>query len=290
MYRIGIIGTENSHALAFAKYFNLPDPETGKMHHEDIRVTAILGTDQAANETIVQETGVKFTAETVEDLLDRVDGVMITCRKGSEHMAYALPFVERRIPLFIDKPFTSDPAEADALMARIQEYNCPVMGGSACKYLPGIKEIKNLVTELRAQGKFMGASMSFRISIDSPYDGIYFYSPHLVEMCLEAFGFDVKKIQAMRTGPNLLFNVQYEHDAVSLQFVGAGKQSCLVYGADENYHFDIDTTGLYALEAAPFAELLHGTHDSLTAEQLVKPVHMIAAIQKAMLSGETVLM
>lgn len=109
-------------------------------------------------------------------------------------------------------------------------------------------------------------------------------------MCLEAFGFDVKRVQAMRTGSNLLVNVQYEKDAVSLQFVDAGKPSCLVYGADKNFHFDIDTAGLHALEAASFAELLRGTHDSLTAEQLVKPVYMIAAIQKAILSGEPISM
>lgn len=260
------------------------------MNHEDIRVVAILGPDQAANETIVKETGVEFVADTVEDLFDRVDAVMITCRRGSEHMAYALPFVERGVPLFIDKPFTSDPEEADTLMAKIRQHGCPVMGGSACKYLPGVREIKDLAAKLREENKFMGASMSFQIKLDSIYDGIYFYASHLVEMCLEAFGFDVKGVQAMRTGPNLLVNVQYENDAVSLQFVKAGKPSCLVYGWDKNYHFDIDTASLHTSEATAFAELLHGTHDSLTAEQLVKPVHMIAAIQKAMLSGEHISM
>jgi hypothetical protein len=198
------------------------------MNQEDMRVVAILGADQKANETIAKEIGVDFVADTVEDLFDRVDAVMITCRRGSEHMAYALPFVERGIPLYIDKPFTSDPGEADALMAKIRQYNCPVMGGSACKYLPGVQEIKALVAKLREENKFMGASMSFQIKLDSIYDGIYFYAPHLVEMCLEAFGFDVKRVQAMRTGSNLLVNVQYEQDAVSLKFVNAGKPSCLV--------------------------------------------------------------
>ena len=290
MYRIGIVGTESSHALAFAKYYNLPDPETGKHHHEDVRVTAAYGTDQAANETIVNETGVEVIVEKPEDLIGLVDAVMITSRWGSQHMEQALPFVEQRIPLFIDKPFTSDPAEADALMAKISEYSCPIMGGSACKYLPDIKAIKELVAQLREEGVFNGASMSFRISLDSPYDGIYFYAPHLVEMCLEAFGFDVKNVQAMRTGKNLLVNVQYENDAVSLQFVASGKQSALIYAKAQNYHFDIDTTGLYALEADPFAELLHGNQESLTPEQMVKPVHMIAAIKESMETGKIISM
>jgi len=53
MFRIGLIGTENSHALAFAKYFNLPN-EDGKYNEEDVRVTAILGADSAADEKIVE--------------------------------------------------------------------------------------------------------------------------------------------------------------------------------------------------------------------------------------------
>ena len=290
MYKIGIIGTESSHALAFAKYYNLPNPETGLYHHEDVRVTAVYGTDSAANEKIVSEGGVETVVENFEDLIGLVDAVMITSRWGSQHLQQALPFVERRIPLFVDKPFTSNPAEADALMAKILEYNCPIMGGSACKYLPDVKTIKELVAKLRNEGVFNGASMSFRVMLESPYDGIYFYAPHLIEMCLEVFGLDVKNIQAMRTGNNLLVNVQYENDAVSLQFVASGKQSCIVYSKDQNYHFDIGTDNIYALEAAPFAELLQGNQDSLSADQMVKPVHMIAAIQEAMETGKIVAM
>lgn len=288
MYRIGIIGTENSHALAFAKYYNLPNPETGKMNHEDIRVVAIFGPDEEANRKIVEQTGVEFVAEKVEDLIDRVDGVMITCRRGSEHMQYALPFIERKIPVFIDKPFTSDPKEAEALMAKLEEHDCPVQGGSVCKYLPVVQEIKKLVAELREKGEFVSAAMSYQIMLNSIYDGIYFYSPHLVEMCLEAFGTDIKCVQAMRTGDSLLVNAQYEKDAISMHFVRAGKPACLVFGTKGNYHFDIDMGSLYALEAEPYAKLLKGEGQSASAEKLTKPVHVIAAIKESMETGKPV--
>ena len=288
MYRIGIIGTENSHALAFAKYFNLPNPDTGKRNHEDIRVVAILGPDQEANQKIVQEAGVEFVAEKAEDFFGRVDGVMITCRRGSEHMQYALPFAERKMPLFIDKPFTSDPKEADELIAKLQEYGCPVQGGSACKYVAKVQEIKALVAELREKNEFVSAAMSFQVVLNSIYDGIYFYAPHLTEMCLEAFGMDVKAVQAMRTGDSVLVNVQYEKDAVSLHYVVAGKPSCIVFGKKENYHFDIDITGLYDLEADRYAKLLRGEIGSLSAEKLTKPTHMIDAIKRSMEIGEII--
>ena len=288
MFKIGLIGTENTHALAFAKYYNLPN-EAGKYNEEDMRVTAIMGYDQEANAKIMAETGVDFVATSVEEMIDKVDAVMITSRKGSEHMQYALPFIERKMPVFIDKPFTSDPVEADALMAKIKEYNCPVQGGSSCKYLPEVKQVKELVEKLRAEDNFMGASIGFRIVLDSEHDGIYFYAPHLVEMCLECFGTDIKKVQALRNQDKLIVNVMYEKDLISLQYTTKGRPSCLVYGGKAgNFFIDMNTNGLYELECKPFAELVRGEGESLPAQTLVQPIHMIDAIKRSMESGQIV--
>lgn len=287
MIRIGIIGTENSHAMAFSKYFNLPNEETGKVPYEDVRVVAVMG-DEESTSAIVEQTGVEFVAQKVEDFFGRVDAVMVTSRRGSVHKEYAMPFVEQGMPLFIDKPFTSDPAEAEELIAQIKAHNCPVTGGSGCKNVPHIQQIKELVAQLRAKDEFITASMSFRVMLDSEYDGLYFYAPHLVEMCLEAFGPDVKNVRAVRTGDNMLVTAQYEKEAVSLHFVVSGKPACLVYGRFENYHFDIDMSQIFPIEAAQFAELLHGRAPSLTADQLTRPVHMIAAIQESLDTGKAV--
>ena len=288
MYRIGIIGTENTHAMAFAKYFNLPDAATGKMHHDNIRVTAVMG-DTESTSAIVKETGVEFVAETVEDFFGRVDAVAITNRKGSLHREFALPFVEKGIPIFIDKPFTSDLNEAKDLMARIVASNCKAMGGSGCKYPEEIKDIRQLVADLREKHEFMGASMNFTVMLDSPYDGIYFYAPHLVEMCLAAFGYDPKAVHAIRTGDCMIVTVQYENDAVSLHFNSSSKQySCLVYGANQNHTFNIDISTIYAQEAEYFAEMIQGNAPSFSEEVLVMPGVMIDAIQKSLATGARV--
>ena len=44
MIHIGILGSDNSHALHFAKLCNIPD-ENGKYTYDDIRITAIYGKD-----------------------------------------------------------------------------------------------------------------------------------------------------------------------------------------------------------------------------------------------------
>ena len=287
MFRVGIIGTENSHAMAFAKFFNLPDEKTGKVPYEDIRVVAIMG-DEASTSAIVEKAGVEFVAQKVEDFFGRVDAMMITSRKGSLHKEFAMPFVKQGMPMFIDKPFTSDPAEAEELMAQITENNCKICGGSGCKNVPDIQEIKALVAKLREEGEFVSAAMSFTVQMNSPYDGLYFYAPHLTEMCLEAFGADVKTVQATRTGDSMVVTAQYENDAVSLHFVVAGKPACLIYGKHENYYFDIDISQIYPIEASYFADLLHGEAPSMTAEKMTRPVHIVAAIAQSLDTGKAV--
>ena len=105
--RIGILGSESSHAMQFAKFYNLPDPETGKPRFEDIRVIAIMGDEISAAET-ARQAEIPHIVTDAEEMADMVDAVMITSRRGSEHLAQAQPFIAKGMPLFVDKPFTSD--------------------------------------------------------------------------------------------------------------------------------------------------------------------------------------
>ena len=50
MIRIGILGSDNSHALAFAKLCNLP-MENGEYRYPDVRIAAIYGNDDDPQHT-----------------------------------------------------------------------------------------------------------------------------------------------------------------------------------------------------------------------------------------------
>lgn len=288
MLRIGIIGSESSHAMQFAKYFNLPDPFTGEDRHPDIRVTAIMGDSESAGRT-AEQARIPCIAESLEELVDTVDAVMITSRRGSEHMAQAMPFIEQGMPLFIDKPFTSDLAEARELALALQQRNCPVLGGSGCKYSPGVQRIKELVAPLVEEGKLLTASLDFPIMLDSIYDGFYFYAPHLVEICLEIFGTDIEAVQAVKTEKSLVTNVTYPSFIVSLHFVTeVWKHTCTLITEEGTKVMPMDTAGSLEEEAARFAKLLHGEFDSLSAQELILPNAVIDAILRAAATGRTI--
>lgn len=281
MIRIGIIGSESSHAAAFAKYFNCPDPKTGICRYQDIRVVAAAGSKESLD-VLAREAGPLFFAEKPEDLLGKIDAVMVTSRRGSTHYQYALPFIRAGLPLFVDKPFTSDPQQAALLAGEISSRGNLVMGGSGCKYAESVQKLKLLVQKLRKEGSFIGGAINFDVMLDSPYDGIYFYASHLVEMCLEIFGEGIRSVSAVRTGGSLTAALRYEAGAVSLHFTAGAKQSsCVLFSREKNYVFGIDIAGIYDAEAARFAEMLLGKRPPLPLRQLTYPIEIIDAIIRA---------
>jgi predicted dehydrogenase len=71
------------------------------------------------------------------DLLDRVDAVSIAVPTES-HMAVAIPFLERGIPVLVEKPLARDLAEADAMIAAAARARVVLAVGHTERYNPAV--------------------------------------------------------------------------------------------------------------------------------------------------------
>lgn len=279
MIRVGIVGTENSHALAFARFFNTVNAQ-GVHPFDNIRVTAIAG-DPESNKRISDSVEIAFTTQDPRELLDKVDAVMITSRRGSAHYAQTIPFLKSGLPVFVDKPFTSSAKEATLLLDTIRATGAMVMGGSGCKYAPQVAELKDQVGLLRRENKILSASMGFTV-MDSPYDGFWFYAPHLVEMTLEVFGYNPIGVAAVKHEHGVLAELRYQDISVTLHFTKRlPDASCTVYTAEGTIYKRIDISGIYAAEATHFGNMLVNGKLPQPIEQLANHVFVIEAIMKS---------
>lgn len=288
MIRIGMIGTENSHAYAFSKIINAPEDPGGK-RYPDVEVVGVYGPDLDSAQRIVAEAGAKFVADSPEEFFGKVDAMFVHCRKGSLHYQYALPFIEKGMPVFIDKPFTSDVAQAQALVAAARKSGSPLYGGSGCKLSYDVLMLKHRVATLRKSGEFITASMNFSADPESIYDGFFFYSPHLTEMALTIFGQDVQSVKALEKNGTRIVIARYADFDVTLNYTkDSSATSALLFAKSGNTYREIDGSLSYEHEVEATIGMLRTGKMPIPFEELVRPVELISAIEKSLKTGEEV--
>ena len=281
MYKVGIIGSENSHAGAFIRIFQ-NDP-----NYADIKVVCVGGMYEDSNKKLEERFGVEIV-NTPEEMIGKIDAAMITCRDGKYHAKYAKPFIKAGLPVFIDKPFTIDTQEALELVKLAKEKNVPIVGGSSVKSSYDILMLKNDVE--RNIDKVLGGTMIAPLNMHNEYGGFYFYSSHLAEMCLNTFGYEPLAVTAIEKNDSVVAMVEYKNYTVTLLFAQACEKyfGQVVY-ADRIYNREVDISIIYKHECEEFANMVRNGKMQYSYEQLIKPVYLLNAIYKSYTTGKRVL-
>ncbi|MBR5478995.1 MAG: Gfo/Idh/MocA family oxidoreductase [Clostridia bacterium] len=290
MFRIGIVGSDNSHADAFSKLINIPD-ENGNYRYPDCRVTAIFGLEKERTEEVATNGKIDYIAEKVEDLYDKVDAVMIVFRHGGLHAQYAMPFLERGIPVWLDKPFTISNEDCKMVMEASKKYNTILTGGSTCKFAYDVLMVKNARENPEAAriGKIRSAMMNFPATLVNDYGGIYFYSGHLAEMAATAFGYDMKSVMATENNGDVVAVLKYDNYQVVLNFLAeAAQNTVLVIGDKGVMYRELDISFVYRLGVDEFVNTLRTGVIPVSHEKLYKTVALLNAVKESYETGKEV--
>lgn len=279
--KIAILGTENSHAYAFARLIK-DSPK-----YSDVEIVGVYGYDDAANKKLLDEGLVGYAAETPDAFLGKVDAIMVTARHGDHHHEYALPYVKRGVPAFIDKPFTVDLAKADELMQAALDSGALLCGGSCLKYL---EETKPLARFAR-KSTVLGGAVTAPVSMDNPYGGFYFYAQHLIEMLFSVFGPDVKTVYARSHGTenriSLIFG--YETFDVTAQFYGAYTYTAAVFANEGcRYAQADDVAYCYEAELDDFVRMVRTGSMQFSYDSLIRPLKLLHFIEESFTTNKEI--
>ncbi|MFC2087812.1 Gfo/Idh/MocA family oxidoreductase, partial [Bacteroidota bacterium] len=146
--RIGLIGLDTSHVTGFTRIINDSSADSG---FEGFRVVAAYPTKGSPDfpasinrlegfTESVREMGVEIV-DSIEELLAKVDYIILTSVDGRRHLAEALPVLKAGKRMFIDKPFSNSLVGAIAIFEASMKYNVPVFSCSSLRYTPAIQEI-----------------------------------------------------------------------------------------------------------------------------------------------------
>jgi predicted dehydrogenase len=147
--KIGLVGLDTSHVVAFAKCFN--DPKHAE-HIPGARITVAFpggspDFDLSWNrmpgftKQLTEEFGVE-TVDSPEAVAEQVDLVFIMSVDGRVHREQFARTVKFRRPTFIDKPLAADLKDAREIARLAREAGVPWFSSSVLRYSPAVAALR----------------------------------------------------------------------------------------------------------------------------------------------------
>ena len=279
MYKIVILGCENSHANNFLRLI-------ADGHYPEIEVIGIYSNEPEAVQKLHEQFGTPILND-YADAVGQVDGVMITARHGDNHYKYALPYMEAGIPMFIDKPITCTEEDAVTFMRDARDRGIRLCGGSTCAALA---ETLALAEDVRTEalGVVRGGAVVSPFQPNSPYGGFTFYAQHLIEIMTTIFGENVEDVLTDNRADAMTFTARYPRFSVQATYLEkTGYSSAAVYGGkavrNEILKFTPDS---FRHEMDDMLDLLHGEPMKKSYESFIYPVFVMNALMRAQASGQ----
>ena len=198
-FRIGMIGLDTSHVIAFTKIINDPRNNYG--------CKVVVGypggsADMPASADRVE----KFTSQlrdqfgveivpTIEELCEKVDGVLLESVDGRPHLKQARPVIRAKKPLFIDKPVAANLADVIEIFRLAEQNNVPCWSSSSFRYGEGIVGVQNN----ERVGKIKGCDVFGSSSWAEHHPDLYLYGIHPVTALFAVMGTGCERVSRYRT-------------------------------------------------------------------------------------------
>jgi hypothetical protein len=188
--RVGIIGLDTSHVVAFTKAINKADarPELAPLKvvaafpggSKDIPTSfdRLDGFTKA-----LQEMGVEIV-DSIDTLLTKVDAVLLESVDGRPHLEQVKPVLKAKKPVFIDKPLAGSLADALEIYRLAAEAGVPCFSSSSLRFSPDFKSLK---TDPALDG-VVGCVVYSPCSLEEHHPDLFWYGVHGVETLYTVMG------------------------------------------------------------------------------------------------------
>jgi predicted dehydrogenase len=203
--KVGIIGLDTSHAIAFAKELNSPDAKEDVSH---CRVVAAYpqGSPDIESSTKrvpeyteeVKKLGVEIV-DSIDELVKRVDCVLLETNDGRPHLEQALPVFKAKKPVFIDKPLAGSLTDCIALFRAAKIYDCPMFCSSSLRYGKSTQEAR-----AGKFGKITSCETFSPAGLEATHPDLYWYGIHGCESLYAVLGPGCETVKRGKTAEGLI--------------------------------------------------------------------------------------
>lgn len=281
MRRIGIVGSDNSHAIAYSRLINRE-----RIAGDAVSVGAIWGQDAERTAEVAELGSIPRIVPQVRDLIGEVDLVFVVDRHGDLHAEHALPFLEAGIPTYVDKPLAISLDDCRRMIATAERTGAFLSSMSSLRITP---ETDALARRLPALGQIRAVQLAGPADPASIYGGLIFYATHTVEVALRLLGDDLQEIRAHRVGPTIVVDGVWSGERQATLTLLSSAHYCFhatVFGTDGFVATEIhagDDGYAEIVRTVLAASTAHAW--PLDARQLLMPIAAVHAIEASLATG-----
>lgn len=205
LIKIGIIGLDTSHSIAFAESLNakVPDPALA-----NCRVVAAYPHGSADIKSSVERIpgytekiktlGVEIV-DSIDELLKRCDAVLLETNDGRPHLQQLIPCLKAGKRTFVDKPVAASLSDAKKMFELSKETNVPFFTSSALRFSK-----TNQAARAGEFGKIQSAWTTSPASVEATHPLLYWYGIHGVESLFTVMGPGCEKVTCQKVDGKII--------------------------------------------------------------------------------------
>ncbi|NMA64665.1 MAG: Gfo/Idh/MocA family oxidoreductase [Clostridiaceae bacterium] len=199
--KLGIIGLDSSHAIAFCKALNNPEYEYYIPDHE---VVAAYPGEISYDFDMSYQRMIPFTEEirdkygvkienSIEKVMDQVDAVFLEQVDARKRLQQFEIIASYGKPVFIDKPLALSSKEANSIIELAQKNNLPLLSTSSLRYIDCLTE----ALSDDSNGEINGADFLSPMPIKESQPGFFWYGNHATDMLFRTLGSECKSVKVI---------------------------------------------------------------------------------------------
>lgn len=193
MLKLGIVDFDTSHVVEFTKRLNHKGISEDQWVDGAQVVIGCPGGSKIMPERIpgytqeMEKLGVRLV-DRPEDMIGKVDGMLIESQEGTPHKERSLPFLKAGLTCFIDKPFTCSVADARQIVDLAKRKKVPVFSSSSLRYAPELEKFVGDKTHGKILGVLSYGPAPFNERDPERNPGLFHYGIHAAEILYSLMG------------------------------------------------------------------------------------------------------
>ena len=202
--RIGIIGLDTSHAIAFTTALNKgPKKPEDAPKVAGARVVAAFAQGSRDIESStkrvpeytakVKEMGVEIV-DSIDALLGTVDAVLLESNDGKVHLEQLEPVLKAKKPVFVDKPIAASLVDAIRIVNAVGKAGVPMFCASSLRFSANTQAVR-----AGSIGKILTAETFSPAHLEPSHADLYWYGVHGCESLFTVMGAGCKTVTRTET-------------------------------------------------------------------------------------------